>query len=412
MAHAGKRLAQLVSLEHAQSLIAKRSAPLCIEELAPGEAHERILAAPIMALRDLPANDLSMMDGYALASADGRAALHVAFAIAAGDPPSTRALKQGEAARIFTGAPLPPGADCVAMQEETLVEGDRLTLERELRIGEHVRPRGQEMRTGQLVVERGTALGAAELSLAAAAGASRVSVFARPRVAILATGSELIPVGETPQPGQLIETNSLALAQLCREAGATPILLGICRDEPREIAARLKGVEAELLITTGGASVGEHDHAQEALALLGGELIFHGVAIRPGKPTLFGALPALDSSAPRRLLLGLPGNPAAAMLCFELFARPALRLMQADPLPARPRARATLASGSLSCAPGLTFFPRGRASWRDGQLEFTPAPQQSSMQIASWAAANALAVLPPGDARIEAGELLELMLLS
>jgi len=415
-----------MTLERAQARVLEACAPLPSEELAlapslepglallpsPG-AQGRVLAQAVRAARDLPARDLSMMDGYALA-APGAGALRVSMEIAAGDSPAHRPLAAGEAARIFTGAPLPPGADCVVKQEECEREGNQLRLPSSLRPrpGEHVRPRGQEMRAGAQVLASGTLLGAAELSLAAAAGAVRVRVHARPRVAILATGNELIPLGEEPRAGQLVETNSIALAQLCRDAGALPLLLGISRDEPQEIAARLASADAELLITTGGASVGDHDHAQEALALLGGELLFHGVAIRPGKPTLFGTLPPLSTSAPRPLVLGLPGNPAASMLCFELFARPALRRLQGDAQWDRPRARATLAGGVLERAPGLTFFPRGRALYRDGRLEFHPAAQQSSMQIGSWAAANALAVLSPGEGRVEPGEPLELMLLS
>ena len=431
MSTPGKSHGPLIPLSRAQELIRAEIVPLGVERLALAEAHERILAAPIAAARDLPGSDISMMDGYALRAADAPGPLRVAFEVAAGDAPSPRGLEAGEAARIFTGAPLPPGADCVAMQEQCESEGDRVVLQRAAQAGQHLRRRGEEMRAGAAVLARGTLLGAAELSLAAGAGATQVAVHARPRVAILATGDELLPLGATPQPGQLVETNSLALAQACREAGAVPLLLGISRDDPQEIAARLRAADADLLVTTGGASVGDHDHASDALALLGGALLFHGLAIRPGKPALCGLVDggsrdawdanhragAAPSAAPRarRLAFCLPGNPAASLLCFELLVRPALRWLQGASSWERPRARARLVQASLARVPGLTFFPRGRAVFREGQLEFTPSGQQNSMQIGSWSAANAVAVIEPGGSaspsRIEAGEVLDVLLL-
>jgi molybdopterin molybdotransferase len=413
----GRGHGALISLDDAQARIRAHCSPLAAESVPLGEAHGRILAAPIKAARDLPASDISMMDGYALRSADAPGPLNVAFAIAAGDAPSLTALLPGQAARIFTGAPVPPGADCVAMQEHTTREGDQLLLQRPANRGQHVRGRGEEMRAGSEVLARGARLGAAELSLAAGAGAVVVQVHARPRVAILATGDELIPLGQDPKPGQLVETNSLALAQLCREAGAIPILLGIAGDAPQAIADQLKSADADVLVTTGGASVGDHDHAQEAVTHLGGTLVFHGLAVRPGKPALFGLTDGLHANDHRlhpndrpRLVFGLPGNPAASMLCFELLVRPALRTLQGLADWNRPRAIARL-NGSLARVPGLTFFPRGRAVYKDGQLEFTPSGQQSSMQIGSWSHANSVAVIEAGEGRIESGALIEALLL-
>ncbi len=426
MSPPGKSHGPLLPLSRAQELLRAAVVPLGVEQVALAEAQERILAAPIAAARDLPGSDISMMDGYALRACDGPGPLRVAFEVAAGDAPSPRGLEAGEAARIFTGAPLPPGADCVAMQEQCAREGDRVVLQKAAQAGQHVRRRGEEMRAGAVVLAPGCALGAVELSLAAGAGATQVAVHARPRVALLATGDELLPLGATPRPGQLVETNSLALAQACRDAGAVPLLLGIASDDPRDIAARLRAADADLFVTTGGASVGDHDHASDALAILGGAPLFHGLAIRPGKPALCGLANAWDANdraraaagtvaRDRRLVFCLPGNPAASLLCFELLVRPALRWLQGASSWERPRARARLVQGSLARVPGLTFFPRGRAVFREGQLEFTPSGQQSSMQIGSWAAANAVAVLEPGESaspsRIEAGELLEVLLL-
>jgi molybdopterin molybdotransferase len=256
-----------------------------------------------------------------------------------------------------------------------------------------------------VVLPSGTLLHAAELSLAAASGSARVSVYRRPRVGILVTGDELVPVGHDPAPGKLVETNSIAVAQYAREAGAQPVLLGIAPDRTEEIARILGDAQADVLVTTGGASVGDHDHAQAAFEKIAGELIFHTVAIRPGKPVLFGTAPG------GRLVFGLPGNPAAAMLGFELFVRPALRILGGDPKPDRVRTRAVLRGGSLSGIPGLTFFPRGLASVEDGRIAFAPRGQQSSMQIGSWSAVNALAQIPPGQGKLDPGQELEILLL-
>jgi molybdopterin molybdotransferase len=358
----------------------------------------------VSAARDLPGTDISMMDGYALRAADSGEPLRVVYEVAAGDPPPAQALGSREAARIFTGAPIPPGADCVVMQEQAERRGEELRVGRAT-AGQHVRRRGEEVHAGDTVLPAGTALHAAELSLAAASGSARVAVHRRPRVGILVTGNELVPIGTEPVPGKLVETNSIAIAQYVREAGAEPILLGIAPDRTDEIARTLASAEADVLVTTGGASVGDHDHAQAAFEKIAGELVFHTVAIRPGKPVLFG------TASRGRLVFGLPGNPAAAMLGFELFVRPALRILGGDPKPERVRARAVLRGGTLSGIPGLTFFPRGLAAVENGRIAFTPRAQQSSMQIGSWSAVNALAQIAPGEGKLEPGQEIDVLLL-
>ena len=393
----------MIALHEALAAVRERCAPLPAEEVPLASAHGRVLAQAVRARQDQPATDISMMDGYALRAADGGAPLRVLGELAAGDAPWSRPLGPGEAARIFTGAPLPPGADCVVMQEHALRSGEELRVQQPPKVGQHIRRRGEELTAGVQALPSGTLLGPAELALAAACGVAQVSVRRRPRVAVLCTGNELVPVGEAPGPGKIVETNSVALASLCEEAGAEVRRLGIAPDEVEQIASRLREVEADVLVTTGGASVGDHDHAQAALSLLGGGLIFHTVAIRPGKPVLFG------TASRGRLLFGLPGNPAAATLGFELFVRLALRLLAGDPRPARPQARARL-RGSIARVRGLTYFPRGRVLAEGATLFFSPAAQQSSMQIASWVGANAVAVVPPGEGRIEDGEDVDVLL--
>ena len=393
----------MTPLDEAISAVHERCAPLPAEDAPLSEAFGRILAEGVRARRDQPATDISMMDGYALRSADAGRPLRIAGELAAGDAPWSRTLEPGEAARIFTGAPLPPGADAVVMQEQCEREGDQVRALQPVKAGQHIRRRGEELTAGAEAISARIKLGPAELALAAACGATAVRVHRRPRVALLVTGSELVPQGEEPAPGKLIETNSVALTALCREAGAEIDFLGIAPDDVEQIAACLFDVPADILLTTGGASVGDHDHAQAALEKLSGKLVFHTVAIRPGKPVLFG------TASRNRLVFGLPGNPAAATLGFELFVRLAIRLLSGDPQPARPQARARL-RGTLNRVKGLTFFPRGRVTTEGSLLVFSPGAQQSSMQIASWAGVNAVAVVPPGEGRIDDGTEIDVLL--
>jgi len=393
----------ITPLDEALAAIRHRARPLPAEDVPLEEAAGRVLAAPVRARRDQPATDISMMDGYALRAPDAAGPLRIAGEIAAGDAPWARALEPGEAARIFTGAPLPPGADCVVMQEDAIRDGATVRVQQPPKAGQHIRRRGEELTAGTEALGPGRLLDPSDLALAAACGASSVRAHRRPRVALLCTGSELVAVGKEPPPGKIVETNSLTLSAFARDAGADVLRLGVAPDAVERIAERLRGAAADILVTTGGASVGDHDHAQDALERLGGELIFHTVAIRPGKPVLFG------TASGGRLVFGLPGNPAAATLGFELFVRLAIRILSGDPRPERIRARARL-RGSLSRVKGLTFFPRGSVRAEGSQLVFTPGAQQSSMQIASWSGANAVAVVPPGEGRIDEGAEVDILL--
>ena len=393
----------MTPLDEALGAVRARARPLPAEDVPLTEAYGRVVAEVVRARRDQPVTDISMMDGYAVRAADAGGPLRVAGEIAAGDPPWERALQSREAARIFTGAPLPPGADCVVMQEHCLRAGSEVRVQQPPKAGQHIRRRGEELTAGAEALPAGRLLDSADLALAAACGVSSVRAHRRPRVAVLCTGSELVPLGKEPGPGQIVETNSLTLSALCRDAGAEVLRLGIAPDAVESIAERLRDVAADILLTTGGASVGEHDHAQDALERLGGELVFHTVAIRPGKPVLFG------TASRGRLVFGVPGNPAAATLGFELFVRLAIRLLSGDSNPDRPRAKARL-RGTLSRVKGLTFFPRGRVTAEGSRLVFAPGGQQSSMQIASWSGANAVAVIAPGEGRIEDGTEIDVLL--
>jgi molybdopterin molybdotransferase len=369
--------------------------------------------------------------------------------VRAGDPPPERELSPGEAMRVLTGGPLPRGAALVVQQEQTEREGDRLRIraDQPLQAGLHVRRRGEELSRGQVALPAGALLGPAELSLFAAACTGTVVCHRRPRVALLATGHELVAPGQEPGPGQIVDSSTLVLEALARAAGALTVRLGIGPDDPGALAARLLSAEADVLVTTGGASVGDHDHARASLERLGGALVFHGVAIRPGKPALFGTAPSADrgasggaglrpeeasfarrraegdgpehpepgvarmrgASGGERLLFGLPGNPASSTLGFHLFVLPALRRLLGHPSPDPPRARAVL-RGELQQVPGLTALPRGRAFLEGSRLCFSPKPSQGSMSVGGFVGVNALACLPPGEGLLSAGAELDVVL--
>ncbi len=394
----------MLSYESALSEILARTSPLPTVRVPLEDAAGRVLAETIHAPSDLPTADLSLMDGYAVraAEAGAGATLTVAFEIAAGRT-APRPLGTGECARIFTGAPLPEGADAVVMQERVHREGSRARFDESTKPVQHVRRRAEELSAGTVALETGTLLDPGEIALAATCGQTHLAVHGEPRCAVLATGDELLPLGSTPGPGQIIESNSYALVAMARAAGANAQRLSLERDDAAAISAKL-ATDAEIVVTSGGASVGDFDFGERALAGAGGNLIFHQVAIRPGKPTLFGILPG------GRLFFGLPGNPAAAMLTFELFVRPALRRLCGDGHPERPRATARLV-GQLARPPGFALFPRGRAQFENGALTFRPSTAQSSMQIGSWRRVNAIAQLPPGPGDVRDDDPVEVHLL-
>ena len=385
-----------LSIDEALALVLADAAPLPVERVqSPALAHGRVLAEECHAALDLPAADTSIMDGYALRSADLRAPaprLHLRGESAAGHP-LARPLAPGEAARIATGAVVPPGADAVVAQEDTARDGDvlRVDLARagDVRPGHFIRAAASEVRPG-------------ELALLYGAGHAALPVHRRPRVAVLCTGDELVPIGAAPRLGQVISTNGLMLAAQIREAGAEPIDLGVAPDDPAATRAALARTgDVDVLLTSGGVSVGDHDHVAEALAALGFAPRFRRVALRPGRPLAFGR-------AGDRLVFALPGNPASAYVTFELFVRPLLRrlLGRRDRL-TRPRRRLVLAAMAEGAGPRAhvvraTVGDDGRA---------TPLPQQRSGALPSLAGHDALLLVPPGVRALPAGAEVDALLL-
>jgi len=392
-------------VEEALEQILARASVLEAESVDVTSALGRILAEPIVSGREIPPWANSSMDGYAVRASDtreGPAQLRVVGRIAAGALPS-RAVGAGEAVRIFTGAPLPDGADAVVPQEDVEVEGDRVRVPGGVATGAYVRPRGEDVRRGDHVLSPGQRLGPAEIGLLATLGHSPVRVHRRPRVAILSTGNELADLGTEPGPGQIPNTNTYSLMAQVTEAGAVAVNLGIAPDRLEAIEERLAwGRDADVLLSSAGVSVGELDLVREALTRSGAELHLWRVSMRPGKPITFG-------SWARRLVFGLPGNPVSAMVTFELFVRPALLRMSGRLDVDRPRlvARARTPIPNPGARRGYLRVRLERGA--DG-LEAELTGDQGSAILRSMTLADGLAVVP-GDTTIGAGERLEVILL-
>jgi molybdopterin molybdotransferase len=319
---------ELLTMQQAQARVLEHVQSLPAESVAVGAAAGRVTAEPARAVVDLPPFASSAMDGYAVRAVDLPGRLQVVGHIAAGRP-AERPLAAGQAMAISTGGVVPEGADAVIPIEYVVHHGNEIEVEASLGAGKHVRPRGGDARAGDVVVEAGTRLGAAQLGALAAAGLAAVSCARRPRVAVLATGTELARPGEPLAPGQVYESNGLMLAAALAASGADiEVLPVVADDESAHRAGLERGLAADVLVTSGGVSVGPHDLVRRIEAELGVEEVFWRVAIKPGKPVSFGVRGAT-------LVFGLPGNPVSSLVGCELFAKPALRALQGlrDPLP-------------------------------------------------------------------------------
>lgn len=364
----------------------------------------RVLAEPVRATRTIPPWANSSMDGYAIRAADSGAGrvLAVVGRVAAGMMPS-RVLEAGEAMRIFTGAPLPSGADAVVPQEDVEASDGHVTLRGVVAPAAYVRPEGEDVRAGDRVLEPGVRLGAAEVGLLATLGQSQVRVHRRPRVAVLSTGNELADLGTVPGAGQIPNTNTYSLLAQVVEAGGEGINLGVAPDRLEVIEDRVRRAEgADVIVSSAGVSVGEHDLVREALTRAGADLHLWQVSMRPGKPITFGSLG-------ERPVFGLPGNPVSAMVTFELFVRPALLRMSG----ARLIHRALLPARALE----PIHNPGGRRGYlrvalsaeRDG-LGARLTGDQGSAILRSMVLADGLAVVPPATSIAEGGSVTVMIL--
>lgn len=391
-----------ISPDEAWTRLLPRLAPLPPELLARRAARGRVLAAPLAATVDVPAADVSAMDGYAFAAplTDGDVR-PVAGRIAAGDPPGA-VLPPGAALKIMTGAPLPAGADRVVPFELTDPGDATVTVHRATAEGTHVRRRGEVVRAGEELLPAGVTLGPAALSVAAAHGHAELPVHRAPRVAVLTTGDEVVPPEETPGPGCLRDSHTDLLLAAGTELGLAFTPLGIAPDDPAELAARIAHGLAghDVLLLGGGVSAGELDFVEAVLGDLAFRPLVTSVAIQPGKPLVVAAR-GEDDDPGRRLVFGLPGNPASVLVTFLLFARPALlRLMghRADPFD--PALDGVLASPSPGARDRHRFLPAtlapaGRAG---GAPQLSPVPLEGSHDLRAYARADALLWIPPGSA--------------
>ena len=391
----------LVSIEEAQRLVLDRVERLPVETAAIGDALGRVLAAPGLAAVDLPPFDSSAMDGFALRAADTPGRLPVSFRIAAGSP-SARALEAGEAMGIATGGAVPAGADAVIPFEYVVEMDNNIDVSDPVAVGANIRPAGGDVRRGEVVVDVGVRLGPAQVGALAAAGVAEVHVARRPRASVLSTGSELRMPGEPLEPGQVYEANGLLLAGQLASAGAeVERLSSVADDEAAHREALSRGLLADVLVTSGGVSVGPHDLVRKVEAELGVEEVFWGVAMKPGPPISFGVLEG-------RLVFGLPGNPVSALVGFELFVRPALLALQgaADPLPRFERGRLARALEPNAHRDELV---RARVTSGDDGPVLDPLPGRESHMIVRAAAADALVLVPMGEGELAAGDSVEFL---
>jgi molybdopterin molybdotransferase len=404
----------VISVEEARERILSRISVLGTERVDFAGAFLRVLSDDLVATRDIPPWPNSSMDGYALRAADTRTAsaaaparLTVSGRVAAGAI-AERPLRAGEAFRIFTGAPLPEGADGVIPQEDVTTEGTSLVISRPVQPGDFVRPRGEDMRANETVLRRGRALGPAEIGLLATLGRAQVNVVKRPRVGILSTGDEIVDLGGALGPGQIPNSNSYSLMAQVVEAGALPVNLGVARDRPEDIETRLGwGLACDALISSAGVSVGEHDFVKAALEQLGAEQHLWLVDMRPGKPIAFATIPSgLKGALP---VFALPGNPVSAMVTFELFVRPALLRMAGHARLDRPR-RTARALAPIANPGRRRGYLRVTLMAQAGEWGARLTGDQGSGILRSMVAADGLAVVP-GDTTIEAGDPVDVILL-
>jgi molybdopterin molybdotransferase len=385
-------------LKQARSLAGPRRSERA--ELLAGAG--RVLAEAVVADRDQPAFDRSTRDGYAVRAEDVGRALRVVGAVRAGESWSGKALAEGEAIEIMTGAPVPAGADAVVMVEHTVLADGLLSVEAglSLRVGENVVPRGAETLAGNVVLPAGRVLGAAEIGVAASCGIAEVKVFARPHVAIIATGDELVELDEPMEAWQIRNSNSYALAALVDAAGGVGERLAIARDSLGELRAQVaEGREADLLLLSGGVSMGKYDLVEQVLREFRGEFFFTGALIQPGKPIVFGRLP---SQRGWTYFFGLPGNPVSAQVCFHLFVAPMLRALAGRTGLAPQFVEARLAEDVKGGARVTRFLPAEIAGGWDGVM-VSVVGWQGSGDVVANARGNGYVVLPMGVEHFPAG---------
>jgi len=392
----------MLSYEQARNTVieqvGKKRGPRATATVGVWDALGLVLAQEVKTDREYPPFDRSTRDGYAVRSKEALpgAQLKCVGEIKAGDTVRD-ALVTGTCLQIMTGAAVPSGADAVVMVEHTSREGDVVRFTRPALAGQNFVPRGSEAAAAQTILKPGMRLGYAELALAAQVGATQLQCAQRPRVAILSTGDEIVLIGETPGPFQIRNSNSVSLAAQVQMAGGEPVVLGNAADLAEDLGEKIeRGLKEDALVLSGGVSMGKYDLVESVLKAMGAEFFFDAVAIRPGKPAVFGVCQG-------KPVFGLPGNPVSTMVTFELFVAPAMDLLSGAEARALPLVQARLAE-PMKEKPGLTHFLPARLDWRGPTPEVKPLKWQGSGDIAALAKANCFLVVPADREKLEIGE--------
>jgi len=393
----------MISLEEALRQILDTIHPLGLEKIHILDALGRVIGEDILAPRPIPPKNNSAMDGYAIRCEDTRdtsqerpVILEVIEDIPAGSIPR-KVVGSGQATRIMTGAPIPEGANAVMRMEDTEKNGRMVKIFVEATEGQDIRLAGEDVRQGEEVISRGCMIRPAEIGMMAALGRSFISVYQKPLVAVLATGDELVDVDENPSPWQIISSNSYAIAAQILDCGAIPLQIGIAKDTREDLTAKLKSaLRADLIISSGGVSVGDYDLVKDIMKEVGNRMQFWQVAMRPGKPLAFGAM----NDVP---LFGLPGNPVSSMVSFEQFVRPSLLKMMGHQNLFRRTVKALLKEAIIK-KKGTRHFIRAHITFENGQYQALTTGEQGSGILKSMVKANGLIVLPEEITSVKAGD--------
>ncbi|MEE9164941.1 MAG: gephyrin-like molybdotransferase Glp [Nitrospinota bacterium] len=401
----------MILVNEAQKIILEKLQPLGPEKMPLLNTVGAVLQEDIYAQRDNPPADNSAMDGYALqfndiSSVDQNhpASLKVVEDIPAGQKPS-KSIHPGEASRIMTGALLPGGADTVVMVEDTEKKNGSVLILKPQKKGSHIRKQGEDFKKGALLLSKGNLVTSSNIGIIATAGYAKLSVNRRPVVAILSTGDELVDVDAKAEDHQIINSNTYLLASQVLESGAKPMLLGIVSDRKDDIKEKLKSADkADIIITSGGVSVGDYDFVKDAIQDLGSEIVFWKIAMKPGKPLTFSMLS-------KRPLFGLPGNPVSSFVSFEQFVRPAILKMSGHTDLFRKTIRATLSEDIKKKNDGRRHFLRSTLTYKNGSYSVSVLSGQGSSMLASLASANSLLIIPESETELKSGEQVEVQVL-
>jgi molybdopterin molybdotransferase len=400
----------MISVEKALNTILVNFRPLGLEKINILEARKRVIGEDIFAPHNIPSADNSAMDGYAVRHIDTKGAtqdkplqLKIIEDIPAGKV-ALKKIKKGEAARIMTGAVIPEGADSVIRQEDTKKNGKTVVIYTSAEKGTNIRFAGEDVQKGELVVNKGSALRPADIGMLAALGKAFISVYQKPRVAIMSTGDELVDIETDPPLGKIINSNSYSLAAQVLECGGIPIMLGISKDKKIDLQKKFKtALHADVIISSGGVSVGDFDFVKNVMGEIGNAMHFWQVAMRPGKPLAFGAIESVP-------LFGLPGNPVSAMVSFEQFVRPSLLKMQGHKKIFRQTAKA-VCDQEVQKSAGFKHFIRAVVKKEKDQYIASTTGAQGSGILKSMVIANALIVMGENETRIKKGSQVTIQLL-